>query len=330
MKKWTGVLALALLSAGALAAQAPDGKDLGWAYPTAAMVVNKPPMPEKEFEGQLTLPNANLTKSFTMAQLENLNAPPDWFPETHAPAPRVVTDGTVNKGFACGSCHLMNGLGHPESGDIQGLTAEYFIQTMKDFKSGKRKDPIRMTAIAQATSDEDSAAAAEWFATLKPPTEKWSKVVEQAIVPKTYLGQGRMRFIDLDAKGATEPIGTRIITLPMDIKRARLRDPRPGAGFTSFVPVGSVARGKALAETGGNGKTVACAICHGEGLNGLGNVPRLSDVHPIYLVRQLYNFQTGANASTDAELMKRVVAKLTDADIVDLAAYAASLPRLAR
>ena len=45
------------------------------------------------------------------------------------------------------------------------------------------------------------------------------------------------------------------------------------------------------------------------------------------LVRQLYNFQTGANNSAGAQLMKRVVAKLTDEDIVALAAYAGSLPR---
>jgi len=76
--------------------------------PTAAMVVNKAPMPEKEFEGQLTI---QAREELHMAQLENLNAPPDWFPAEHAPAPRVVTDGTANKGFACGSCHLMNGLG---------------------------------------------------------------------------------------------------------------------------------------------------------------------------------------------------------------------------
>ncbi len=323
MKNWIAVSAVALVSAVVLVAQAPAGKDLGWAFPTAAMVVNKPPLHEKE-EGQLTIEGSG--KSYTMPQIEDLNTPPDWFSSEHAPAPRVVTDGRVNKGFACGSCHLMNGLGHPESGDIQGLTPEYFIQTMKDFKSGKRKDPIRMTAIAQATPEEDIAAAAEWFASLQTPATPWIKVIEQNTVPKTYLGQGRMRFIDPDDK-ATEPIGNRIIMLPMDIKRARLRDPRPGAGFNALVPVGSVAKGKTLAQTGGNGKTVECAICHGEGLKGLGNVPRLANVHPIYLVRQLYNFQTGANSSTDAALMKRVVAKLTDEDIVNLAAYAASLTR---
>ncbi len=322
MKKCIGIFLL-VISAAALLAQAPAGKDLGWAFPTANMVVNKPPLAEKE-EGQLTIEGSG--KNLTMPQIEDLNAPPDWFPNTHAQAPRIVTDGRGNKGFACGSCHLMNGLGHPESGDVQGLTPEYFVQTMKDFKSGKRKDPIRMTAIAQATSDEDVVAAAEWFASLKAPATPWIKMIEQNTVPKTYLGQGRMRFIDPDDKGM-EPIGNRIIMLPMDVKRARLRDPRPGAGFNALVPVESVAKGKALATTGGNGKTVECAICHGEGLKGLGNVPRIANVHPIYLVRQLYNFQTGANSSADAQLMKRVVAKLTDEDIVNLAAYAASLTR---
>src|SRR5215467_4698592 len=152
MKNWIGIC-LVVFSTAALAAQAPAGKDLGWAFPTAAMVVNKPPIPEKE-EGQLTIEGSG--KKYTRPQIEDLNAPPDWFSNDHPQAPRVITDGAVNKGLACGSCHLMNGLGHPESGDVQGLTQEYFVQTMKDFKSGKRKDPIRMTAIAQATPDEDT------------------------------------------------------------------------------------------------------------------------------------------------------------------------------
>ena len=94
-----------------------------------------------------------------------------------------------------------------------------------------------------------------------------------------------------------------------------------------MYPLGAWLKARRCAETGGNGKTVECAVCHGEGLKGLGNVPRLANVHPIYLVRQLYSFQTGANSSNDAALMKRVVAKLTDEDIVNLSAYAASLPR---
>ena len=143
------------------------------------------------------------------------------------------------------------------------------------------------------------------------------------MVPKTFIGQGRMRFVDPQAKGEMEAIGGRIIIVPEDEDLARRRDPR--SGFIAYVPPGSVAQGKALAETGGNGKTVACAICHGEGLKGLANVPRLAGVHPIYLVRQLYHFREGSRKGADSALMTRPVAKLTDEDIVNLAAYASSL-----
>jgi cytochrome c553 len=312
---------LVAASTAALLAQAPAGKDLLWAFPVASAVVQgKPPI--EELHGPQKLDGSKL--SFTQEQLDNLSVAIDWFPEQRAPMPRIVRDGSTNGGFACATCHLANGMGHPESGDIQGLTLQYFIQAMEDYRTGVRKDPIRMTAIGKATSEQDVREAAAWFATLKP-VPRWSIVEERAMVPKTYLGQGRMRFIDKDAPGM-EPIGNRIIVVPEDVRKAIQRDPRPGAGFISYVPPGSLARGKALAA-GGDGKTLDCTICHGVGLKGTGDVPRLANVHPIYLVRQLYNFQTGANNSAGAQLMKRVVEKLTDEDIVALAAYAGSLAR---
>jgi cytochrome c553 len=132
-----------------------------------------------------------------------------------------------------------------------------------------------------------------------------------------------MRFAE--PGGEMEPIGNRIITVPVDQTRARLRDPRPGAGFIAYVPVGSVARGKALVETGGAGKTIACSICHGDALKGLGDVPRLAGLHPIYIARQLYLFKDGTRNGVDAQLMKKPVARLTDDDILAIAAYLASL-----
>ena len=309
-----------VVHAAVLLAQAPPGKDLLWAFPVgSAIVQGKHPV---EITGAQKLPGSS--QSYTLKELERIDIAVDWYPDQHAPMPRIVRDGSANGGFACGSCHLANGMGHPESGDVQGLSAQYMIQAMEDYRTGVRNDPIRMTAIAKATSPEDVREAAAWFATLKP-VPGWSKVEERAMVPKTYLGQGRMRFVDKEDPGM-EPIGNRIITVPEDPLRAMQRDPRPGAGFISYVPPGSVARGKALAA-GGSGKTLDCTICHGEGLKGTGDVPRIAGVHPIYLVRQLYNFQTGANNSAGAQLMKRVVAKLTDEDIVALSAYAGGLPR---
>jgi cytochrome c553 len=214
---------------------------------------------------------------------------------------------------------LMSGHGHQESADLAGLSTDYIVRTMADFKNGSRIDPARMNAIAKAMSDEDVRQAAEYFAALKPGG--WIKVVETESVPKSYVAvKGRQR-LPLPG-GGTEPLGDRIVELPQDVSRATSRDPH--SGFVAYVPVGSVAKGEALVKTGGSNKTIACGICHGDSLEGLGDVPRIGGLHPAYVARQLYAFQTGANHSVSSALMKKVVAHLTADDILAIAAYAAT------
>jgi cytochrome c553 len=58
----------------------------------------------------------------------------------------------------------------------------------------------------------------------------------------------------------------------------------------------------------------------------MGKVPGLAGRSPSYIVRQLYDFKYGARTGGGSELMKPVAASLTLEDIIDLAAYAASLP----
>jgi cytochrome c553 len=58
----------------------------------------------------------------------------------------------------------------------------------------------------------------------------------------------------------------------------------------------------------------------------LSDVPRLAGRSPSYIVRQLYDFKVGARTGGGSELMKPVVASLTLDDMIDLAAYVASLP----
>ena len=244
--------------------------------------------------------------------------PPDWFPDEHPPAPRSVKGPMPN---ACGSCHLMSGQGHPESADIAGMPAEYIIRQMKYFKSGTRKEETRMGPIARAVSDEDVREAAEYFAAVKPIP--FVKVIETATPPKTYVSaDARHRRIVPD--GGTEAIGRRIIQIPDDPMRTTIRDPH--SAFIAYVPPGSIARGKALVEAGGSGKTIACAICHGDALTGLGEVPRLAGLQPVYIARQLITMQNGASAGANAALMKKPVAKLSEDDIIALSAYLGSLP----
>ncbi len=298
-------------SAPASALPSPPQREPAWAFPVQAGSLPAESPEPKSLEGS--------TKKYTPAEIDNLLAPPDWFPEAHKPAPGIVQKGR-GAALACGSCHLMSGLGHPESADLTGFTADYIVQQMIDFKNNTRKDYARMNGISKEVSDQEAREAAEWFASLS--RKKWSRVVEAAMVPKTFVGQGRMRFLDPKDKGM-EPIGNRIITLPENQELARLRDPR--SGFVSYVPPGSIAKGKALAETGGGSKTIACNICHGDGMKGLAQVPRIAGLHPIYVARQLHLFKDGGRAGADAALMKKPVMQLTDEDILNISAYVGSL-----
>jgi cytochrome c553 len=311
--KTVAAAAIGVFAIVALHAQQPaTPREPQWAFPA----INGQLPPEEPGPKSL----AGSAKAYTPQQIDDLSNPPDWFPDEHPMPPPLVQKGH-GAALACGACHLMSGEGHPESAGLTGYTAAYLVQQMADFKSGARKDAARMNAIAKDVSDEESRQVAEWFAALKP--RAWTKVVEASTVPKTIVGQGRMRFVQ--PAGGMEPIGNRIITLPEDQARARSRDPR--SGFIAYVPPGSIAKGKALVETGGNGRTIACSICHGDALQGLGNVPRLAGVHPIYIARQLYLFKDGTRNGVDSQLMKKPVAKLTDDDILNLSAYLASLQK---
>jgi len=269
-----------------------------------------------EESGPVHVPGS--TKEYTPKEIDDLANPPVWFPDEVASAPSIVLHAKGGV-LACGSCHLMSGHGHQESADLAGLSADYIYRTMVNFKNGSRIDPQRMNAIAKNMSEEDMRQAADWFAALKPGG--WVKVEESDTVPKTYVSvKGRQRLPLPD--GGMEPIGNRIIELPQDIARGTVRDPH--SGFIAYVPKGSLAKGAALVKTGGSNKTIACAICHGDSLEGIGEVPRLAGLHPPYIVRALYGFQTGTNHSASAALMKKVVANLTPEDLVAIAAYVAT------
>jgi cytochrome c553 len=168
-------------------------------------------------------------------------------------------------------------------------------------------------------TDEEVQASAEYFASIKRTS--WIRVVEAATVPKTRASGGM--FLPLDGT-ETEPIGDRIIEVPEHPDQTELRDPR--SGFVAYVPVGSIKKGEALVATGGGGHTIACGVCHGADLRGLGPVPGLAGRSPSYQARQLYDMQAGARKGLWSDLMKAVVAKLTPDDILAIVAYTASRP----
>ncbi|HUI96589.1 MAG TPA: cytochrome C [Xanthobacteraceae bacterium] len=308
MTKAACVLMVVLLCAGAArAAERPD-----WAFPATDKV--QPPATD---DGKpKTAPGSTL--ALTRAQIDDLYNPPDWYPDMHPPMPDVVAHGDKPEAVrACASCHLPTGTGHDESAYVAGLPAGYFIRQIADYKSGNRKGSGMMIAMAKTITEQEVKDAAGYFAALKP--RPWIRVVETDTVPKTFVGKGNKRLAHPD--GGTEPIGDRIIEIPEDENIVLNRDPR--AGFVAYVPKGSIAKGEALVA-GRDGKTIACAICHGPTLQGLGEVPAIAGRHPNYIVRQLWSIQNGERVGSSAALMTQVVDKLDVDDMLAIAAYVAS------
>lgn len=336
MRRFLAILTVGImmLAAGIVVAQQPPAPAAGaaatsgpipWAYgfPPAGAPAAAPAPPAAPDDGsKKTLPGS--TGSFTLTEIRNGFGPADWYPEDHPAMPEVVAKGRAKDVRACSLCHYPNGKGRAENAGVNDLPVAYFIQQMQDFKNGLRKssEPRKantnaMIAIAKAMTDDEIKQSAEYFNKVK--MTPWIKVVETKDVPKTRIAGGL--FLKL-AGNETEPLGQRIIEVPENTERTEMyRDPR--SGFVAYVPTGSIKKGESLVVNGG-GKTTACGICHGADLKGLGPVPGLAGRSPSYLVRQMWDMKTGARNGVWADLMKPVLAKLTEEDLLNIVAYTAS------
>lgn len=289
-----------------------------WAYPVAPGSAASAPVDATPRHV------AGSTKTYTNAQIKDLFVAPDWFPEDHPKMLDPVGVGRKPGVYACGYCHLPNGLGRPENQSIAGLPKEYILQQVKDFAAGTRHSAeprmpscAHMVDESKAVTPEEMAIAADYFSKLK--LTKWIRVVEADTVPKTTIVGG---MLIAEASG-TEPIGSRVIEVSEDLEQTELRNER--SGFVAYVPTGSLKAGEALVKTGGNGKTMACGMCHGADLKGVANVPGIAGRSPSQIGRALIDFRTGARNSQQSAMMKMAVAKLTDDDVVSITGYLASL-----
>jgi len=310
----TGVVALFWISA---AVGADPGSLPEWAYP-----MNSPGAAPPAADDGVPRRLSGSDRIYTLTQIRDLYAVPDWFPAEHPPMPRIVANGRKPAVFACGYCHLPNGLGRPENAGLAGQPAVYLQQQMEDFQSGRRGTalpdrvpPKLMIANSKAVAAEEVREAAAYFSSL--PAKRWVRVVEADEAPKAVVSVWAL----VPTGTGTEPLGQRIVELPEDRARFELRDST--AGFVAYVPKGSTERGRSLMEKGVGG--VPCTTCHGTDLRGLGPVPALAGRSPMYIARQLYEFQHGIRAGEWSGLMAPQVAGLTQDDIIAIAAYAASL-----
>jgi len=315
----TGLLAQASPASGHAAApfEVP-----AWAFPMSPPSTT--PAAPLDTVTPLHLPHSRA--AFTQKQTHDLFAVPDWYPKSHPAMTNVIEHGRRPAVYACGYCHLPDGIGRPENAMVAGLPEQYFIQQVADIKSRARKSaspvPYRpsesMRAVADSASDAEVAEAARYFAKLKP--HQRSRVIESDTAPRTVANVG---LYARAPGGGTEPLNGRIIELVDDIERHDIRDAH--ALYLAYVPRGSIRKGRALAAGDAKHGVKGCTSCHGAKLQGIGSVPPIAGRSPSYVLRQLIGFRTGARAGAASGPMREVTERLSLDDMIAAAAYAGSL-----
>jgi cytochrome c553 len=174
-----------------------------------------------------------------------------------------------------------------------------------------------MEKLGKLATEAEVAQAAAYFSSIKP--RSFVRVVEADTIPAVE----EVSWIYKKVDGPPVALGRRIIETPEDFELFEKRD--PSALFVAYVPKGSVGQGKTLVESWGVDKALACAACHGEGLHGLNDVPSLAGKSPTYIVRQLYNFKTGARKGANSVLMTPIVQSMRTDDMIAMAAYLGTL-----
>lgn len=102
------------------------------------------------------------------------------------------------KAVVCGACHGVDGNSTiPRNPILAGQTARYLYLQLKDFKEGRRKDPL-MTAMAANLSRKDMFDLAAYYAAQKPTNQntrgdaskvaRGKRVADAALCTMCHLG----------------------------------------------------------------------------------------------------------------------------------------------
>ncbi|MEO7338557.1 MAG: cytochrome c4, partial [Caldimonas sp.] len=85
----------------------------------------------------------------------------------------------------------------------------------------------------------------------------------------------------------------------------------------------ALARGQALVTGGDSAKVIpACIACHGRALTGMEpGIPGLTGLRQTYIVAQLTRWRVGDRHALEPDCMKRIALKLSEPDIVAVAAW---------
>ena len=245
-----------------------------WAYGVTAMPhagdKTKPPDPPgRKFDPaidhveQLRSLHEGSRRTYWLVDLSDWQNVVDWFPNEHVPMPSVVQHGPASLGTqtrACAFCHKTTGGGRPDNAPVAGLPAPYFLRQLEDFRAGRRKssDPCKsniatMIALAQAMSEDEEGAAAEYYAAQRggPPVPliETNGVHRQHTLPaigtsrpaanvlsRWSIASSKWRKIRNSRRDSTIHISATLPTCRAAAWRAAGSSQRPAAGRMLMLP----------------------------------------------------------------------------------------------
>ena len=158
--------------------------------------------------------------------------------------------------------------------------------------------PVKVVAAAQPGGGVDLIA--------RTVAEQLSRSMAQSFIVENISGGGSA--IGSQAVARAAPDGYTLM-----VGNVSSHSTNPAVRKVPYDPVKDFT---AIAMVGGTPNVLV--------VKGLGNLPSIVGRSPSYVVRQLYDIQSGARAGTAAQLMKATVANLTVEDMASIAAYLAS------
>ena len=139
------------------------------------------------------------------------------------------------------------------------------------------------------------------------------------------LGMAMNGFAKALSEQDRRDVATYLDTLPYEIDSSDLK-----ALAADGQKVGQPELGKLIVSNGVKGKLPACQNCHN--FNGRDpRYPALNQQKYVYLVNQLTNWRDGSRANDpqvdNVGIMRGIAKKLTDNDIINIAAFLSTAPR---
>jgi cytochrome c553 len=134
------------------------------------------------------------------------------------------------------------------------------------------------------------------------------------VLIQLYLFRGRQRLVEVMNEASKDLSDDDLRTFSDFI--AKLPPSRPAAGDTDPARID---RGQALV------RQYRCDFCHNPDLAGRENVPRLAGQREDYLIKAMREYKSNTRPGYDAS-MADVLARISDAEMLDLAYFAARQP----